>query len=272
MGTITATLRDDLLDHTLNADTYTPASTIYLCLCTADPTDAATGASMNECANSNAYQRTAITFGAASSRQVTQNAQVVFPRATGSWGTVSHWAIADTQTYGSGDVLAFGAFTSSESITTNIRPSVASGEIYVNFTGEISNYLGNAWLDFVFRNQAFSSPSTYVGLTTATISNSDTGSSVTEVSGGSYARKQVNANGGSSPTWDQASSAVVDNTHAIEFVAATASWGTVTSFFVVDASSAGNLLFYDNGVSDTAVASGETYTFQAGALDIEIDP
>jgi hypothetical protein len=93
---------------------------------------------------------------------------------------------------------------------------------------------------------------------------------VTEVSGGSYARVDVNANGGSSPTWDVAASGVVDNTHDISFPEATGSWGTVVAVFIADASSGGNLLFYDNALTDQAVASGDTVVFPAGTLDVEM--
>jgi len=110
-----------------------------------------------------------------------------------------------------------------------------------------------------------------VGLTTATVSDSDDGDTITEVSGGNYARKQVNPNGGASPTWDLASGGIVDNTHAVTFAEATASWGTVTGVVVVDASSAGNLLFYDNSeVTDQEVGIGDTVEFGAGDLDAQL--
>jgi len=270
LGTLSDFARNALLDHTFNADTYTPGASVYLCLCTADPTSAATGASMNECANSGSYQRTAVTFSAASGGTVTQNADTDFSEATGAWGTVSHWAIADTQTYGSGNVLATGALDQGYVIGDNKQLTIASGAIYVELAGGISDYLANKWLDFMFRNQSFSSPSTYVGLTTATILSSDTGSSVTEVSGGSYARKRVYANGGGSPDWTQAGSNALTNDNDVTFVTPTADWGTVISFFIADAASAGNMLVFDNGIADESVLSGDGYKFLVGQLTVEI--
>lgn len=268
MGSITNYLENELLDHVLNAS-YTPAATIYLCLCTADPTDAATGASMNEVANSGSYARTAITFDAAASRTVVQAAAVTFPTATGSWGTITHWAIADSGTHGAGNVLATGALAASKSVISGNTPSVADAEIEISFTaGEISNFLALELLDHAFRNSAYSKPDTYVGLVTATVSDSNTGSTITEVSGGSYARVQVNINGGSTPTWDVAASGLVDNTHDIDFPTATASWGTVVGVVICDASSAGNLLFYDNTMGDQAVGDDDSVSFPAGDLDV----
>ncbi len=273
MGSLTDYAEAELLDHVFNA-AYTPAASIYLCLCTADPTDAATGASMNECANSGAYARTAITFGAAATRKVTQNADVNFPEATGSWGTVTHWAIADTNTYGSGNVLAHGAFGASKEIVSGNTPSVASGEVYVEISAnEVSTTLVHNLLDLMFRNVAYSAPDTYVALCTATIADGDTGSTITEPSGGAYARKQVNVNGGASPTWDLATGTTpteVDNTHEIAFTTATASWGTITSVAVCSALTAGDLLYYDNAMTDQAVGDGDTAKFAIGALDAQL--
>lgn len=273
MGSISNFLEVELLDHVFNA-AYTPPAAIYLALATADPTDAATGASMNEVPNLYSYARTAITFAAASARSVSQNAAVNYPQASGgSWGTVTHWAIVSTNTYGSGDVLASGAFAASKTINDGDTPSVASGEIIITVNaGEVSNYLANIVLDFAFRNQAFSSPATYVGLITATASDSDTGSSITEP-GSNYGRIQVNVNGGGSPTWDLAVSgdpSYVDNTHAITFAQAAASWGTVVGMVIVDAATLGNLLFYDNDMTDTAINADDTAEFAIGALDVQL--
>lgn len=272
MGSITDYLEDELLDHIFNAAFASPTN-IYLALATADPTDAATGASMNEVANSGSYARTAISFGVSSSRRVTQDAVVTFPQATGSWGTVTHWAITDNNTYGAGNVLAHGAFATSKAIVSGNTPSVASGEVYVEFSaGEVSDYLADELLDHCFNNAAYASPagSIYVGLATAAVADNNTGATITEVSGGSYARELVDVNGGSSPTWDLAATSLVDNTHDIVFTTATASWGTVTSVVICDALTNGNLLFYDNDMADQAVATDDTVTFPAGDLDIQM--
>src|SRR3990167_7674776 len=104
MGSLTDFSELELLDHVLNV-AYTPPATVYLALATADPTDAATGAAMNEVPNSGSYARVAISFGAAASRRVTQDALVTFAQATGAWGTVTHWVVVDSGTYGAGNAL-----------------------------------------------------------------------------------------------------------------------------------------------------------------------
>lgn len=266
MGKISTFLANELLDHVFNA-AYTPAAAVYLGLSTANPTDDGSGLAEP---SGNAYARQAITLGAASSRRVTQSGTVTFPQATGAWGTISHWAIFDAST--SGNMLAHGALAESKSVVTGNTPSVASGEVYVEFSAnEMSTTLANNLLNHAFRNVSYSKPTTYVGVATATLSDTTTGSTVTEPSGGSYARTQVNINGGSSPTWSVAASRALTNAAAVTLTTATASWGTVVASFIASASSAGDILFYDNDTADQAVGSGDTVQFASGDIDVAIN-
>jgi len=276
MGSITNFLETELLDHVLNV-AYSQPATVYLGLCTADPTDAATGASCSECANSGSYARKAITFGSAATRSIAQSGTVTFDTATGSWGHVTHWVITDTATYGAGNVLAFGEWAVHKDIYSGNTPSVASGQVTVSWNAnEMSDYLANKLLDHAFKNTTYTKPATYVALCTSAVADSDTTLSGKECADtGSYARKQVNINGGSSPTWDLAVSgdpSYVDNTHAITFTTATGSWGTVVAMAICDSGThnAGNMLFYDNGMADQAVDTGDTMEFPIGDLDIQM--
>jgi hypothetical protein len=272
MGSITDYAEDALLDHVFNG-AYSPVATVYLALATADPTDAATGGSFNECADSNAYARTAITFSAAASRVITQTGPVTFPQASGGgWGTVSHWAIVDNSSHGAGNVLAHGAFDASKTVNDGNTPEVPTTEINVTFSaGEISDALTVKLLDLMFRNQAYAAPDTYVAFVLEAVADADTGSTISEPTGGSYAREQVEPNGGSSPTWNTATGTtptLVDNLHAITFTQATGDWGTCTGVAICSAVSGGDLLFYDNTMSDQAVNNGDTASFPIGDLDI----
>jgi hypothetical protein len=269
MGSLTDYAELELLDHLFNA-AYAPVANLYVALATADPTDAATGAAMNECPNANNYARAAITFSAAALRQITQTGVVTFNTATGGWGTASHWVVLDNATHGAGNALAHGALSASKVIVNGNTPSIASGEIYINFAAnEISDYAAIGLLDRMFRNQAFTIPARYVALATVAIGDTDTGLTITEPGAGAYARKQVNVNGGASPTWDLAtgtSPAYVDNTHDVVFVTATALWGTVVAAAITDALAGGNLLMYDNTMTDQAVGDGDTVKFLASQL------
>ena len=281
MGSLSDFAENELLDHLFNA-AYTPASTIYLALCTADPTDAGTGASMNEAADANGYSRTAITFGAAASRKVTQNAQVSFPQATGSWGTISHWAIVDSATHGAGNLLAHGSFSSSFSPVSGNTPSVASGQVYVEISATsggagFTTACVNSLLDLMFRNQSYTSPAgnTFLALLAAVADDADsTMADESEVTGTDYARKEVNPNGGSSPTWDTASGGTLDNSGAVTFATpGSGGWDEVVAVAIVDAltGTAANVLAYDNtNVVDQTPAEGDTVQFSDGAFDISL--
>lgn len=277
MGSMTNFLEVELLDHTLNKAAWSPPATVYLGLCTADPTDAATGASANEVANANGYQRTAISFAAATGRSITQSGAVNFPQASGGgWGTATHYALFTSQTYGGGDCIGHGSLSASKTINDGNTPSVADGECVISIgAGEVSNYLANIWLDFAFRNQAFTSPTTYLAaIITNTVTDSMTGSTITEPSGGSYARKLVYENGGGSPAWDLAVSgdpSYVDNGAAIQFAQATGDWGTVIAFALCDASSGGNMLMYDNDPVDQSVLTGDTINIAIGSCDWQLN-
>lgn len=109
MGSLSNFAENALLNHICNT-AFTPAATLFVALCTADPTDAGTGASMGEVTNSNAYARASVVFGAAATRRVVQSGAVSFPQATGPWGNVTHWAIVDSATYGAGNMLSVRQF------------------------------------------------------------------------------------------------------------------------------------------------------------------
>lgn len=132
--------------------------------------------------------------------------------------------------------------------------------------GSFSNFLELELLDHVFGNAAYTAPATlYVALFTAT--PSDTGGG-TEVSGGSYARKDVTNNATNFPA---AAAGAKSNGTAITFVTATASWGVVTQFGIFDASTAGNLLAWGDLTASKTVDSGDTVSFAVGDLDITLD-
>jgi hypothetical protein len=235
---------------------------------------------MSEVANSGSYARTAITFGAASSRAVAQSAIVTFPQATGSWGTVTHYAITDSGTHGAGNVLAYGAFSSSFAPVTGNTPSVASGQVTVTISassGEgFTTALVHNMLNLMFRNTAYSQPATYIALLDTTGADTDTTLTTAgkEVAGTAYARVLVNKAGGASPAWNAVSGGATDNANAVTFPTVGAGgWSTVVGLAIVDGGTldAGNVLAYDNDqVVDQTPVAGDTVSFAVGALDVNI--
>jgi len=118
MGSLSNYLENELLDHIVGKGSYT-MPTAFIALCTADPTDAGTGASMNEVANSGAYHRqetSASDWNAASGGEIDNANQITFPEATASWGTVTHFAIVDSGSYGQGNMLAHGSLATARDV------------------------------------------------------------------------------------------------------------------------------------------------------------
>lgn len=132
--------------------------------------------------------------------------------------------------------------------------------------GSFSNYLEDEILDHIFGGADFTRPSpVFVALYTAT--PSDTGGG-TEVTGGSYARVSVTNNATNFPA---SSGGAKSNGTEIAFTPATANWGTVVAFGILDASTNGNLLCWGDVTPNKAINSGDTAKFAAGDLDITID-
>jgi hypothetical protein len=133
-------LENKLLDHTLTATAFSQPAARYLALFTNTSTNAATnleaGTLTDEVPTSvssvaSAYSRKAVTFAAASSGSSATNATVTFDAATANWGTVTHVAIMDGGTAGSGNVLFYGAVTTSKTIETGDTFQVSSGNLTV---------------------------------------------------------------------------------------------------------------------------------------------
>lgn len=107
---------------------------------------------------------------------------------------------------------------------------------------------------------------TYIGLWTSALSDTSTGATAGEVSGGSYARVALTNNTTNWPAW---SGGATSNGIAIDFGTASANWGTVTYFCIVDsASGAGNILYWGDLTVSKTINSGDSAQFPIGDLDV----
>ena len=259
MGSLSDYSENELLDHVLKVGAYTQPTNIYVALSTADPLD--TGAGISEPVG-NGYARKVHNAWDAAAARLTENTGVVtFAQATGSWGTITHYALFDAIT--AGNMLAHGSLTTSKAIVSGNTPSIADGEIDISFNaGAISNYLANALLDHMFKNTAYTVPTNlYVALSTATITDSDTGTTITEPSGNAYARKVYN-------TWDTAAAGASANSSAITFATPTGSWGLITYSALIDALTLGNMLLYGTATPNQTPDNGDTVEYPTGDYDV----
>ena len=124
-----------------------------------------------------------------------------------------------------------------------------------------SNFLETEILDHVFAGAAYTAPTTkYLALFTA-VADGETGS-VTEVTGGGYARQTVAFTTSGNTT---------SNNAAVEFPTATANYGTVTHVGVYDASSSGNLMAYATLSASKTIETGDVFRVPSGDLDITLN-
>lgn len=134
--------------------------------------------------------------------------------------------------------------------------------------GNKSDYLEKQQLNWLKGTTFAAAPAnTYVALFTA--APSDTGGG-TEVSGGSYARVAIASSGWSAISGGGASPNQISNSAAITFATPTANWGTVVAVAIFDASTAGNMLYW-NTIPSQTINTGVVASFAAGALVITDD-
>jgi hypothetical protein len=128
---------------------------------------------------------------------------------------------------------------------------------------QATNFLEAALLDHLFGISAYSAPATmYLALFTAMPSGETP--TATEVTGGSYARKAITND---ATEWSRTGN-VITNDNLLDFVTASANWGTVTHWALMDASSGGNMLVYGELSTPVAINNGSTFRVAAGQLSI----
>lgn len=131
-----------------------------------------------------------------------------------------------------------------------------------------SDYLENKILDHNLGDGAYTSPTAYLALCTAAVTDASTGASITEATYTGYARLIINASDMSA-----ASSGSKTNSAALTFAACTAGTSTITYFDIADASGtgAGNSLYWGTVTSKTIDTSNTPPTVAIGALVITED-
>jgi hypothetical protein len=135
---------------------------------------------------------------------------------------------------------------------------------------QASDYLEDALLDHVLRNTAYTSPSAvYVGLFTEGDSAGDNndlleeGTLTNEISGNGYARVAA--------TFSAASGGSITTSANVTFAAASGGdWGTITHIAILDAASAGNVLFYGTLTTSKTIQDGDTFQITSGNLTVTL--
>lgn len=125
MAAMSDYLENALINAVLRGTAYTSPSKVYIGLFTSNPTDENSGTEVT----GGAYARQEITFGAPTNGVSYSSADVLFPVATASWGTVTHIGIFDAST--GGNLLFHGALTNAKTIAEDDQLKIVAGNVSV---------------------------------------------------------------------------------------------------------------------------------------------
>jgi len=123
MSALSDYAENKLLDHLLGKASYTMPTNIRVALFTAAPSDAGGGTEVS----GGSYARQAIVINTSSGGASNPNADVVFPVATASWGTITHVGIFDATT--GGNLLMWGALTTSKAIASGDQLVIPAADL-----------------------------------------------------------------------------------------------------------------------------------------------
>jgi hypothetical protein len=124
-------LENELLDHVLDNAAFTSPTNVYLALFTADSgLETNSPSAEAQTPGVDGYSRVALSFAAASGgSSATDAAATVGPCTNSNWGTITHIAVMDATT--SGNVLFYGAVTTSKTIEVGDTFQISSGNLTV---------------------------------------------------------------------------------------------------------------------------------------------
>ena len=118
-------LENKVLLHVFGATAYTAPSTLYVALFTSDPGETGSGTEVS----GGSYARQTVAF-TVTGNQASNTAAVEFPTATGSWGTITYAAVYDALS--GGNLLAYGALTTSKTIASGDVLRIPAGDFDIN--------------------------------------------------------------------------------------------------------------------------------------------
>jgi len=129
MGGFSDYWENKILDHIFGKGSYTPP-TIYVGLSTADPTDDGSGLAEPSDNGYARVQTSACDWNAASNGSLDNAGDITFAQASGSWGTITHFALFDAAT--AGNMLAHGTLCQSKAIGESDTARFEAGDLDIS--------------------------------------------------------------------------------------------------------------------------------------------
>jgi hypothetical protein len=117
-------LDNTFLNIILTASEFTPPSGVYLALYTVAP---GVGGGGTEVVSGVGYGRQTVSFSTALDGQSANTAAVVFPIATGPWGTIVAFGLLDASS--GGNLLYFGTLSASRAVLTMDQVNFPIGQL-----------------------------------------------------------------------------------------------------------------------------------------------
>lgn len=273
-GSKSTYLQNAILSAILGGTAFTAPATIYIGLYTTNPVVGMGGGV--EVAG-NGYARVAVPNNPAhwstpASGESHNRQAITFPKCTGAWGTITGVGLFDASSGGNG--LYWGALSVSKAPVKRDQVYFDVSALAITQAGQTtapvgspSTYLANLVMGNVFAGvSAMPHPAT-VYLALFTTNPAQMGAGAVEVSGNAYARiaitNTVPAN------WTTPSSGASRSAQTRVFPKATGSWGTLTGFGIYDASSAGNLLYWGDLTTHTAIGLNDVPQFVPTGLNLQ---
>jgi hypothetical protein len=121
---------NEILDHVFNKGAYSAPANIFVGLSTADPEEDASALAEP---SGNGYARVstaAADWDTASSGVIDNVNTIIFPTATGDWGTVTHFALFDAAS--GGNMLAYGILGLSVAVALNNTPRFTAAQLEIS--------------------------------------------------------------------------------------------------------------------------------------------
>lgn len=142
----------------------------------------------------------------------------------------------------------------------------------------MSDYLENKLIDFIFRGiQYIPSENLYIALCTTVPEDSDSGSTIAEISGGNYSRVKIPCQASSWYSTDGSTTLVSNGINGRTGNATPVEWsnitweGTIIAMAICDSPTGGNMLFYGELTQTKTVVPGNSLTFLVNQITYTID-
>jgi len=248
--------------NTMRATTAVAPGTLYAGLFLSDPTE--TGTAGTE-ASYVGYARQVVTFTSpatvGTTVSISNSATITFPTPPGASGTVLYATLHDAAN--GGNVLVYKALSNPIPLTSETSPRFAAGEIVLTMTG------GNLDPTFKVKILNYLRGTNITGFTPyLALYSGDPTTSGTELSGSGYARLELTFD---TPAEQVSGQMQTANTNSVESAAASVNWGTWAYGVIMDASTAGNRVWYKANAGSYVMNNGAKATVSVGAITLALN-